>query len=318
MLSCRAFFLRSCGLLLAFIGFSLGPAWAQTGSGFYLSNRLGANFASGLDVVGDSNDRASVCDEFINPNYLSVAQYLPIDCTAPNRGEGDDWMNAFDGARGILAGAAVGYRVWGRLRFESEYFYRESVYNQTADVPGATGASGDKLDQELVIATDRIGSVTSHNLFGNLYFDLVNKSRFTPYVGFGGGVGFTDMDYGYLWARNANPAAITTGEGLPNADAIRRNLAGTTSSAQTELTDALFGYQVLFGVDYALTESVSLGVQGRWVNYDAFRDDGIVGDTLRSHHQPNLRRDGSEPVSGGFQTNGMRMFGVSVNLNYHF
>ena len=67
-----------------------------------------------------------------------------------------------------------------------------------------------------------------------------------------------------MWARNPDPTAIATGAGLPNAAEIRRNLAGTTSVAQTELRDRLFGYQVLFGVDYALTESVSLGVKGRW------------------------------------------------------
>ena len=108
-------------------------------------------------------------------------------------------------------------------------------------------------------------------------------------MGFGVGVGLTDMDYGSVWARNPDPTAITTGAGLPNAAEIRRNLAGTTSVVQTELRDRLFGYQVLFGVDYALTESVSLGVKGRWVNFDSFSD-GTVWDPLRSHG-PNLRRE---------------------------
>ena len=71
--------------------------------------------------------------------------------------------------------------------------------------PGAGRASGDKLSKEIITATDRIGSITSHNLFGNLYFDFLNSSRFTPYVGLGVGAGFTDMDYGYLWARNPQP-----------------------------------------------------------------------------------------------------------------
>ena len=62
-----------------------------------------------------------------------------------------------------------------------------------------------------------------------MYFDFHNSSRFTPYVGVGVGVGLTDMDYGSVWARNHNPAAITTGAGLSNATEIRRNLAGTTS-----------------------------------------------------------------------------------------
>ena len=47
-----------------------------------------------------------------------------------------------------------------------------------------------------------------------MYFDFQTSSRFTPYVGFGVGVGFTDMDYGGVWARNPDPTAIATGAGL--------------------------------------------------------------------------------------------------------
>ncbi len=298
------------------------PGLAQADSGLYLSGELGANFAPGLGIVGDANDRASVCDEFINPDYQSVSGYLPnINCTGPRPFE--TWMNDFNAAEGILVGAALGYRpwdpghVWGSVRLELEYFYRESAYNETADALGATGANVDKLARELITGTDRVDRVTSHNLFGNLYFDFANNSRFTPYIGIGVGVGFTDVGYGYLWERNADPTAIATGEGLPNADVIRRNLAGTISSHHTGLADTLFGYQVLFGLDYAFTESMSLGVKGRWVDFDTFREDGLVGDLLRSH-EVNLRLDGSEPVSYGIETGDIKMLGVSLNLKYRF
>ena len=79
---------------------------------------------------------------------------------------------------------------------ELEYFYRQSNYDQTSDIPLGVGTQGQKLRDEIVQATDRIGSVTSHNLFGNLFYDFVNTSRFTPYIGVGGGVGFTDVEYG--------------------------------------------------------------------------------------------------------------------------
>ena len=315
-------------LVTAFVvSVCLMPHPAQAASGVYLSSELGANFSPNLDTTGTSNDRASACDEFINPMFATVTQtagYETYNCTGPNRGVTGDWKNSFDSAEGILGGMAVGYSLrerypdhfLGRFRLEVEYFYRRANYDETTDVPGASGESGDKLTQEILTATDRIGSVTSHNLFANVYFDFHNSSRFTPYVGVGVGVGLTDMDYGSVWARNPNPAAITTGAGLSNATEIRRNLAGTTSVEQTELSDRLFGYQVLFGVDYALTESVSLGVKARWVDFDSFSD-GVVWDPLRSHG-PNLRRDGSEPVSGRIKTNDVEMFGISVNLKYRF
>ena len=301
---------------------------AQTGSGFYLSSEWGFHVASPLNFIGSSNDRASVCDEFINPMYAmveTVSGYEGYNCTGQNRGSTGDWRNDFDGVTGLLAGAAVGYsfqerypdNVLGQLRLELEYFFRNSEYDQTSDVHSAEGESGDKLVQELVRTVDRISGITSHNLFGNLYFDFVNNSRFTPYLGVGGGIGFTHMEYGGLWARNFDANRITTGKGLSNAQEIRQNLAGTSSSTWAVLHDTPVGFQVLWGVDYAMTESMSLGVKGRWVSFGSFSDDGIVWDPLRGH-VPNLRRDGSEPVSGWATFENMGMFGVSVNLKCHF
>ena len=295
----------------------LVPGFAR--AGFYLSSDLGANFASGTDLEGRDNDPGGVCDEFINPRFADMP-----GCTDPLR-QGDRWMSTFDGAVGILAGAAAGYslrdrfpdHLLGRFRLEMEYFYRNAEYDQDADIRFGSGASvAAHQNGEFVLAEDRLGSIAGHNLFGNLYFDFFNTSRFTPYVGFGIGVGFTDVDYGTLGVRNTDPARIISGTDLPNADQIRRNLAGTVVSEQTGLDDTLFGYQVLFGVDYAMTESLSLGVKGRWVNFDTFRDGG-EWDQLRSH-ESHLRLDGSEPVAYKIKLDDVEFFGVSLNLKYHF
>lgn len=309
-------------LMLVLTIFVMVPNRTQAHSeGFYISGDIGGNFASGLGTTGFSNDRASVCDEFINPNYATVP-----NCTDSNRGGGAGWDNTFDGATGILAGGAIGYSFVGHiqnknsplggLRVELEYFYRQSNYDETSDVPAAFGDTGDKLAGEIVRAVDRIGSVTSHNLFGNLFYDFRSTSRFTPYIGIGGGLGFTDMEYGSVWARNPDPDKITTGEGLSNQEAVRRNLAGTVSVAQKTLSDTLYGLQLLFGVDYALTETTSLGLKGRWVKFNSFTD-RFVWDPLRSH-EPNVRLDGSEPVHGWLDTSDLEFFGVSLNMKYRF
>ena len=327
-------------LIVGIVIFAFVPGLAQAGTGFYVSGEVGANFAMGLDTTGTSNDRPSVCDEYINPLYDEVENsdakdsngklYSEYNCTGSDRGAGGRWKNEFEGATGILAGAAAGYSFAGQnpnsplggLRVELEYFYRQSNYDQTADIPFGVGTQGDKLRDEIRQATDRIGSITSHNLFGNLFYDFVNTSRFTPYIGVGGGVGFTDMEYGSVWVRNEDSKKaddsyrITTGEGLPNYDEIRRNLAKTVSVGQATLSDVLLGFQVLFGVDYAVTQAVSLGLKGRWVRFGSFSDD-FIWNPLRTH-EPNLRLDGSEPVSGRLKTSDLEFFGVSVNLKYHF
>ena len=100
-------------------------------------------------------------------------------------------------------------------------------------------------------AEDRIGSISSQNFFANVHVDFPSRSRLTPYVGFGGGLGLIALDYGDLWARNPKPDAIGTAAGLPNELEIRRTLAATTTSKQAELHDRLTGYQVLGGVDRA-------------------------------------------------------------------
>lgn len=297
----------------------------QAGSGFYISSDLGANFASGLDSFGQDDDRASKCDEYINPFFAMVP-----GCTDPVRG-GDASKAAYDGAQGILAGAAVGYRVgdvypdrpWSGFRMELEYFFRESEYDQSASSVATRAQTIAKHRGETALSAKHVGSITSHNLFGNLFYDLSNSSRFTPYVGFGVGVGFTEMDWSSINARNSDPTAITSisddlCDGIPGCvvSEIRKALAGTTTTEQTVLKDTLFGYQVLFGVDYALTESVALGVKGRWVNFNAFQDGGSW-DRLRSH-ESNLRLDGSEPVTYRLKTDDIEFFGVSLNLKYYF
>ena len=322
---------------------AVAPGWAEAGSGFYVSGDLGINIASGMDTIGTSNDRPSVCDQYINPLYDEVESsdardskgkpYSEYNCTGSDRGAGGRWENDFDRATGILAGAAIGYsfsgqapnQSWGGLRVELEYLYRQSKYDQTADIFGGAGTQQDKLADEIVQATDRIGSMTSHNLFGNLFYDFSNTSRFTPYIGVGGGVGFTDMEYGSVWARNEDSMnadgtyKISTGEDLPNYDEIRRNLAKTVSVGQATLSDVLLGFQVLFGVDYAVTEATSLGLKGRWVRFGSFSDD-FIWYPLRSH-EPYLRKPGAsdrEPVSGRLKTDDVEFFGVSVNLKYRF
>ena len=290
-----------------------GPAAAQPAPGFYLSQEVGLNLAPGVELLGNSNDRASRCDEFVNPRYAEVP-----GCTDPNRGSGAGWKTAYDQAAGLLAGLAAGYRFGGRWRIEAEWFHRESEYDQTAPVTSATGDTLGKLGGEIQRADNRLGSLSSHNIFANVYADFPSGSRLTPYVGVGGGVGLTELDYGDLWARNPDPGAIDTAAGLPNEAEIRRKLAATTSSKQGELHDRLTAYQVLGGVDYAMSDAVSLGVKVRWVRFGSFLAEGIEWERLRSHPS-QLRLDGSEPVTFRIRTAGVPSFvGVSLAMRYTF
>ena len=309
--------LSSALLALVFVTWLVGSAQSE---GFYVSGDLGMNFGRSLDTAGHDTDRASVCDEYINPRYREVEGILgggAPNCTGPDRGAASVWDNDFGADDGVLFGTALGYYVGdSRFRVELEYFYRDTGYDQVSTLLSGGGDIQDKLDQELVRAEERIGDLSSHNLFANAYMDFANNSRFTPYIGFGVGLGSTRMEYSGVFARNVDSARITTGEGLPNVNDIRAKLAGTTTTESHDLRDTLFGYQVLLGMDYAITESLLLGVKGRWVRFDSFKDED-EWDQLRSHPS-NLRLDGGETVVYDIKVDDIEMFGASLNLKYLF
>ena len=349
----------------------VAPGWAQAGSGFYLSGDLGFNLSKGVKFDGGSNDTYSECDQYLNTDYAS-------DDSACGGSRGEipdnfitDWYSDFDGGQGILAGAAVGYSFAGQnsplggVRVELEYFYRESKYDQSASganggvtcKPGSTTCAKMRAREFDEGPTERLGSITSHNLFGNVFYDFANTSRFTPYIGIGGGIGFTDADYSAHWTRTADKTKLVQGltdlrnaamddyqkytsqehmdmekadkakanrdiyEHLMTDDPYLNNLRNAASIAQTSLSDTLWGLQVLFGVDYAVTEAMSLGLKGRWVRFNSFSGD-IFWNPLRGH-VPYVRHDAngnpSGPmIRGAMNTSDIEFFGISLNMKYHF
>ncbi len=315
-------------LILVIAAFVLAPGWSQAHEGVYISSDIGANFASSVGFTGDSNDVASHCDALTNPGLPGCR---PDDFRYTNTFI-PDWAVDFDRGQGILAGAAVGYSfakqnpnsLLGGFRVELEYFYRESKYDQTKQVRGLSGATQQKIERGEFASGpfERLGSITSHNLFGNVYYDFANMSRFTPYIGIGGGFGVTDADWSSNWTRTNSKQDLRRGltaDGRPNLaanDEYVDRLAGSSSVAQNTLSDTLWGFQVLFGVDYAITEAMSLGLKGRYVNFGSFRD-GMVWDPLRSH-APYVGAENTNPVSGNMSTNDIQFFGISVNMKYHF
>ena len=100
------------GLLVVALGGVPSPAQGQ---GWYLGSELGAHVVPALGITGLSNDRASVCDEFINPQYATVTQtagYEAYNCAGPDRR--DNWVNQFARATGLQASWVLGVSLRGR------------------------------------------------------------------------------------------------------------------------------------------------------------------------------------------------------------
>ena len=212
--------------------FLLFPVYTSVNaqSNFYTKISVGGTSNSELTLTDRHNDRASICDEFINPLYKSV-----LGCTDINRGEGETYSIDFDSSLGLVTSIALGLQLNSFVAFEAEYSFASAFYNQTSPVnsDNATGDDDFKLNNEIAQAKERLGDLRSSSLSGNLILRLNSKgdSRLKPYLGAGIGTNAIRAEYASVWARNLDPAQISTGSDQPNADQIKNNLAGTVSSA---------------------------------------------------------------------------------------
>ncbi|MDE0190573.1 MAG: hypothetical protein OXQ90_04390 [Gammaproteobacteria bacterium] len=288
---------------------ALLPA-ADADGRWYVGVGIGGNTSRDVVVESRSNDRASICDEYINPRALS----LP-GCTAADRGAGDGWLARFDPGAGFSGEAELGLRLSPRWRLATVYVRGATDFDQTVSSTDATGADFDKIGNELSVGRETLVSATSDELQMVAYRDWRIRSRWTAYAGAGVAVSRTRKDFSWLWARSADPADIATGLGEPNAEEIRRNLAGTVSAGRRTLRDTMVGYVLTAGVDRQWSESVSVGLKARWTRFRAFESDGYSGDLLRSH-PPNLRLDGTEPVSAWSRTGDTGRLSTMLTVRY--
>ena len=301
-------------LVMAVAAAAVVACAARAASGFYLTTGLGIEAAPSVHLVSGDTDRPSRCDEFVNPEFAVIP-----GCTDPDRSSGavDAWQSRFGPAKGILATAAVGYRLGDRVRLEVEYLRGAAEYDRRVPIEDPSGVPFTTIfGAELPLAHERIGGVAADALFANVHVAFPNRSRVTPWVGLGAGAAIGRMGYGVIWARSLDPAAIDSATGLSNEAEVRRRLAGTVTTAQATLRDTLTGYQVLGGLEISLTESVSLTVTGRWSRFGRFSAGGEY-DLLRSH-ESGVRIDGSEPVVYTVTTGDLDLAGVSLSLKYRF
>ena len=313
----------AAALCLAFAVSQIAPL--SEASEFYISTELGAGFGSSIDTYSSDTDSPTLCDRFVTGNVFFPAN--PDGTRGECAAGGEGWSSGFGGATGMTAGAALGYRTDSGPRFEVEYFRVDENYDKTSDIRGATQPNIVKFDEGVARAEERIGRITIDSFFANVYYDLPT-GRLRPYAGGGAGVGIARIGYGSFWARNTDPQTISaaddafwekraspTGDEELDRENLHRRLAGATSTARKTLRDAVFGYQAVVGVDYALTDKISMGVKGRWVKYSTFKDGGNEYDQLRSH--PSNNGDGKTVVYT-VETDDMSSFGVSVVMKYAF
>jgi opacity protein-like surface antigen len=271
--------------------------------GWYGGLDLGMAIPNDMDTRFTSTSLPTICDQHFPPASLGDDTLpLPLDDSRckPSSGSLD---NNFDIDNGPLLGLNVGY-AWRGFRFEAEYFHRHhgGEHRENNGLPQGP-------QQEFVLVGERVGDIKGHQFFANVYhdFDPGMASRIIPYIGGGMGFMLASMDYSIEGHRNPNSAVL---EGLGSHPAA----AGTLSFTDDKLTDTLWGYQVVAGLDYPLTDNVFLGAKARYVGFLNDFKDGDPFDSLRNH--PSTVGPGGDEIQWRVKADDLGFWGVSLNLKY--
>ena len=286
---------------------------AEGRDGFYLGAELGLADASALESSVTGVNHPTRCDRLLYGG--SPPAFTATDPVCTDNAPRSLTNNRFDLDAGFAGGLAAGYRR-GAWRFELEYLHRQhSGEERPLRTPAANTALASKTAEWAETPTERISEFRSNQLFANAYYDFAGASQWTPYLGAGLGFAQTRLRYRNRFLRKSLPEYTDiAGTGLTAADRPPA-AAGTLSYLDTKVEETLFGFQLLAGADYALTERASIGVKARWARFEEL-EEGAVWDEIRDHAP--VRADGVTPFSSVQKFDDVEYWAVTVALKRRF
>ena len=160
-----------------------------------------------------------------------------------------------------------------------------------------------------------------------MLYGFESGSKWTPYVGLGAGWARVRMQYQrQLLRKTVDEGYLDVAPDVPQAQRgfgwdegswleWRENAAGTTSSMDTKLADTLFGFQLLAGLDYELTDLASIGIKARWAQFDDFSDRAAY-DQIRSHKP--VHADGVTPFVDRIEMDNIEYLAVTIGFKRRF
>lgn len=282
-------------------------------SDIYVGLEFGFVNADGLSSDLSGVNHPTQCDQLLRDNDPATDDKV-VDLSDPTCNVGSTPQilsaNSFGLGNELLGGISVGY-ARDRLRVELEYSHR--VYDGSDSslwrIPNSNAPLASKNIEvsELDPPSERISNFDAHQLFVNAYYDFPNASRWTPYLGAGFGWARTRFDYSVRFLRK------TLAQGYPSDKPPAA--AGTLSYWDTRVSETLFGYQLMGGLDYALSDDTSIGIKARWAEFDDFSHTG-VWDLIRSHEP--VRADGMTPWESELEFDDVEYWAVSFLVKFKF
>ena len=296
---------------------------------FYVGADLGLADSRTLDSIVTGSSRQTRCDVLMYSDATRPTAAIGNDpacgATDPRR----KWGSRFDAGSGLAAGLHAGY-VRDRWRIEAEFMHVEPG---SASYPVITASthpglvSKDREWNESEPPYEWISDFRIRQYFANVFYDFALESRWTPYAGIGAGWARVRMQYKRRFLRKTvEEGYLEVAPEIPEAQREygwdvdtwlewRENAAGTLTAMDTELSDTLFGFQLLVGVDYALTDRASVGIKARWAQFDDF-EDHTVYDQVRSHEPVDV--DGVTPFGDRVKMDNIEYWAITVGFKRRF
>ncbi len=280
--------------------------------GFYVGIELGLTHAASMGSPLSGISQSTRCDRILYEQAMMTSK-IPPDAKCPPIPKDPIYTADFEPGIGFAGALSAGYTL-DNLRFEVEYLHRRQG-DDSSLLPGTTDVTRDKDSEWLQPPSAGISDFQANQLFVNVYYDFRNDSPWTPYLGAGLGWARTSLRYENLYIRKSGQAYLDAVSGQDWPDEVKLQAAGTTSYLNTRINKNLFGFQFLGGLDYALTEQVSIGLKGRWARFQNIRHNA-VWNKIRSH-EPVLA-DGVTPYRVRIKLDNVQYWGMTIGLKYHF
>lgn len=282
--------------------------------GAYVGLNLGLTGSSRLDSSLSAVTNPTKCDRLLYDDPAQAPSSAP-ECTDTTLRQLSS--NGFSPGPGFTGGFSAGYAL-GRRRLEFEYRARAQGGDVSPLIESATNQAvvSKSLEWSPVSPpTESISNYRVHQFFVNLYYDFPNDSRWTPYLGFGPGIAHTRLRYTRRLVRKTLDQGYQDVEPPLTLADRPAAAAGTVSLLQPDLSGTLRGLQVLGGLDYAVGERTSIGLNAHWARFGELSQN-VTWSIVRSHEP--VRADGTTPFSGTVRVDSFQYWGVTLGLKYRF
>ncbi len=250
------------------------------------------------------------CDTLLYPPGLTP----PNDAACRAREATASLTNSFDVGTGFGYGSTVGVTI-GAFRAELDFRLRgHGRDTRPINLAGGDEAVTGKNGEWAVAPEETLSDVKSEEIFLNLYYDYENRTRWTPYAGFGFGLAQVEAHYAASWVRKPEPDYLAI-EFVPDwPEEAKRAAAGTASLLNAEMDGWVPGYQFIVGVDMNLGEAL-IGIKVRWGRFGELTTTTEY-DLIRSHAP--VQADGVTPFGVDIGLGGLGYREVALVLKHYF